>query len=761
MLYNHKDNTASPSVFHKYLMAFMLLVFAYFLFSQVSKPGWNYGGDTLNFFGPYSYHYSGIVRGEYALWNPLVRAGEPEDLFQALQLASPTLNMVALISNALRINDIVLSYTLYVFVCILLYVYGVYLLVGCWTKDQRAGAFASILALGSATVFWYGYHINFVLIIHAIPWFLYSITMYFRKFEFKYMIILILSYSVALYSYEFVMGLLFLLVLGISAAIFFYKDLRKLFGALKQIPARHWIASGILMFLITFPQILIFYDMETGKYLSASNRLTEVRITDQYTVESETSFSRRGYGPRLRKPITWLTFFTGINSSSVRDLRYYIGPIVAPFLVVALFSFKKIPWCIALSGFFILCLSADRFPLNLFYKLPAFSLIRNTHFLFNFLIFVSVIIAGYGFHFYAEDASLRLKRTFKAAVMILLITYLICILPLSYLNYNLLGLFISSAAMVVFLVICFFQKSSYRHTSASILILTSVVTIAMYNFIFIELPIMGGIYDDPVMQDLRKREDHSLKFLFERPDQIERFDDRYAIAYNIDFGMDEYYSLASLEDNSYKSIMGRHGMAGFPVLRDYYLFMSLPGHEQLMRRKFFFFNKYFVSKQAKDMMAFKNDPGLLASMIDRGVGMVDQVENKDPKVFLGLFHPDSIEGIPVEKGENGLDIEIIKYNANSIRFNVSVDQRGLLTYTDMWDEGWRARVDGSNVPVRKVFHTFKGIDLSPGIHDIEFFYKSNVLFSIITMNTVSFLLLGWLIVLILFHRFKPKRMATT
>jgi uncharacterized membrane protein YfhO len=79
----------------------------------------------------------------------------------------------------------------------------------------------------------------------------------------------------------------------------------------------------------------------------------------------------------------------------------------------------------------------------------------------------------------------------------------------------------------------------------------------------------------------------------------------------------------------------------------------------------------------------------------------------------------------------------------------------------MWDEGWRARVDGSNVPVRKVFHTFKGIDLSPGIHDIEFFYKSNVLFSIITMNTVSFLLLGWLIVLILFHRFKPKRMATT
>ena len=125
MLYNHKDNTASPSVFHKYLMAFMLLVFAYVLFQPVSKPGWNYGGDSLSSFAMYSYHYSGIARGEYALWNPLVRAGEPEEIFQAIQLASPTSNMVALISNALRINDIVLSYTLYVFVCILLYVYGV------------------------------------------------------------------------------------------------------------------------------------------------------------------------------------------------------------------------------------------------------------------------------------------------------------------------------------------------------------------------------------------------------------------------------------------------------------------------------------------------------------------------------------------------------------------------------------------------------------------------------------------------------------
>ena len=762
MLYNYKDNTDSPSFFHKYLIVSMLLVFAYFVFSQESKSGWNFNGDTLNSFAKYSYHYSGIARGEYALWNPLVRAGEPEELFQATLLASPTLNLVAFISNTLGITDIVLSYTLYIFVCILLYVCGVYFLVGCWTKDQRAGAFASILALRSSSVYYYCSDVSYVMVIHAIPWILYSLTMYFRKFEFKYLIILILSYSVALYSYEFVMGLLYLLVLGISAAILLYKDFLKLFAALKQISVKHCIVSGILMFLITLPQILIFFNMETGKYLPDANRLTEVRMTDQYEVEAETSFPRM-YNPCFVFPATWLTFSTGIDYSKWVLLRYYIGPIAAPFLILALLSFKKIPWCIALSGFFITCLASDFFPLNLFYKLPGFNLIRNCHFLLHFLIFASVIVAGYGFRFYTEEASLRLKKHLKAVVVILLVIYLICLFPFSYRNYNLSGIFISSIAMVVLLAICFLRESSFKHTSTSILILTSVVTIAMYNFIIKELPIMGGLYNDPVMQDLRKKEDYSLRFLFERPDQINKFSDKYEVAYGTTFGRDEYLSLVSLEDNSYKSVMGHGGIgiSSFPVLRNYYRFMSLPGHEQLMRKKFFFFKKYFVSEQAKDMMAFKNDPELFTSMIDRGVGLVDQAENSDPKVSLGMFQPDSIEGIPVEKVENGLDVEIIKYNANSLRLKVSASSYGLLAYTDLWDDGWQAEVDGNNVQVRKVFHTFKGIELSPGIHEIGFFYKSNILSSIITMNAVSFLLLGWLIVLILFQRFMPKQCATT
>ena len=58
----------------------------------------------------------------------------------------------------------------------------------------------------------------------------------------------------------------------------------------------------------------------------------------------------------------------------------------------------------------------------------------------------------------------------------------------------------------------------------------------------------------------------------------------------------------------------------------------------------------------------------------------------------------------------------------------------MLTYTDLWDKSWVVKVDGEYAYLIKVFHTFKGVELPPGRHEIEFLYKSKVIVAIIVMN---------------------------
>jgi uncharacterized membrane protein YfhO len=86
-------------------------------------------------------------------------------------------------------------------------------------------------------------------------------------------------------------------------------------------------------------------------------------------------------------------------------------------------------------------------------------------------------------------------------------------------------------------------------------------------------------------------------------------------------------------------------------------------------------------------------------------------------------------------------VKHIPYNANSIRFLVRTEHAGLLIYSDTWDKGWKAKNNGLQVPVLKAFKIFKGINLTPGTHEIEFYFKNSILVSFMIMNGVFFILL--------------------
>ncbi|GJQ50997.1 MAG: hypothetical protein HKUEN01_33830 [Candidatus Kuenenia stuttgartiensis] len=160
-----------------------------------------------------------------------------------------------------------------------------------------------------------------------------------------------------------------------------------------------------------------------------------------------------------------------------------------------------------------------------------------------------------------------------------------------------------------------------------------------------------------------------------------------------------------------------------------------------MRKKFFFFDKCYISTEPKDMMAFKHDPELFTLMLKRNIGLADGVETDFNNISLGIFNPEAVRTMPIKdeiKFVSNFVADVKEYNANNIKITVTANDVGLFTYTDLWDEGWHVRLDGKNAPLRKVFRTFKGVFLTPGVHEVEFYYRNKITISIWLMNIIFF-----------------------
>ncbi len=737
------------TLFFQILILCVLLIYSFIFFSKVIKRDYIFTGDTMCTFAMYSYQYSGFARGEYPLWNPLVRSGEPEEIQQALFTAHPISNIVAAISVLIKGKDVVLSYAVFIFLLILLYVIGNYLLVSLWTANPYAGVFALILSLGTSSVFWAPYHHSFVLILHSIPWILYSATKYFRKFKFKYLLMLTLASASLLYSYEFMIGASYLIMLSIAAIFFYHKRLAGNLLRLLKIPVWHVFFFASILIIMAFPDLLIYLRLK-GNLLPIS-RITDISVTDKYTLQYSNALFR---GPSaaysgFRSFGYFLTLFLGIFKLSFEELRLYVGPLVLLFAPIGFFPFTNLKnnikrivfdrraWCIMLSVFFVYMFSRGIFPANLLYKLPGFSLLRNTSFLLQICLFAIVIIASFGFDNLLKNGS---RKIFNAtAIGLLLFSLIILFLGGVFSAHNVVALSLSifTAVIAIFLI----NFTPHRFIPVTFLTFTSIVVL-LSSLLFYQLPMSGWKNDNPAISITRNRIDHSLHFLFNRPADIEM---TAPLDPSTNFGKDEFSSYLTLKDNSYKTSGGKFGHSSFPLLKSYYLFMSLPGHEEIMKSKFFFFNNCYTSLDPADMIAFRRDPKLFEAMLVRRIGLVNRIDNSS--ISLGPFKPESVKDLPAKADANAFSVKVVEYKANSVFIIVSVNKPGLLAYIDLWDDGWKVKLDGRIVTLKKVLHTFKGVELSPGVHEIRFYYRSKTLNSILLMN---FIFISCILILILY-----------
>jgi hypothetical protein len=67
--------------------------------------------------------------------------------------------------------------------------------------------------------------------------------------------------------------------------------------------------------------------------------------------------------------------------------------------------------------------------------------------------------------------------------------------------------------------------------------------------------------------------------------------------------------------------------------------------------------------------------------------------------------------------------QIVTYTPNRIVVEADLETPGLLVLSEVWYPGWRARVDGLAVSIRRVEGTLRGVILDPGAHTVEFGYS--------------------------------------
>lgn len=88
------------------------------------------------------------------------------------------------------------------------------------------------------------------------------------------------------------------------------------------------------------------------------------------------------------------------------------------------------------------------------------------------------------------------------------------------------------------------------------------------------------------------------------------------------------------------------------------------------------------------------------------------------EVLLGDCDDPPITG---RSGTGSATIE--RYDATAVMIAAATDAPGFLVLTDTWFPGWRARVDGREVPIMRADHAFRAVSLPAGQHRVELVYR--------------------------------------
>jgi hypothetical protein len=89
-------------------------------------------------------------------------------------------------------------------------------------------------------------------------------------------------------------------------------------------------------------------------------------------------------------------------------------------------------------------------------------------------------------------------------------------------------------------------------------------------------------------------------------------------------------------------------------------------------------------------------------------------------VFLESEYSPAVAGRPL--GFTRSEVEFINYTPDRIALSVKTDGPGILVLTNNYSQFWKALVDSTPQTIFPVYHTFQGVVIEKGQHEVVFFY---------------------------------------
>lgn len=94
----------------------------------------------------------------------------------------------------------------------------------------------------------------------------------------------------------------------------------------------------------------------------------------------------------------------------------------------------------------------------------------------------------------------------------------------------------------------------------------------------------------------------------------------------------------------------------------------------------------------------------------------------DPRT-TAVVYPGSDAALPGDGGASAGTTEIAVYESDRVVVRTAADERGLLVLADNMYEGWEATIDGEPAPILYTNHTFRGVVVEAGEHEVIFRFR--------------------------------------
>ena len=88
-------------------------------------------------------------------------------------------------------------------------------------------------------------------------------------------------------------------------------------------------------------------------------------------------------------------------------------------------------------------------------------------------------------------------------------------------------------------------------------------------------------------------------------------------------------------------------------------------------------------------------------------------------------------------------VQVTSYRARQVELEVETLSPGLLVLGDTYFSGWKAEIDGKEMPVFRTDYLLKGVGVEPGRHQIRFFYRPHSFYFGLGLTVMSGAVIVW------------------